>query len=128
MKESELIQITKEAKGIKLDITVLPTEEGLTVTVYGGDKPHVGAVAIGLPRPSLADPSKTSATASVFALVGHKDDEIAKPVAEMLAAKLRKPIVVVAGVHLVSPSTEQINTVMELIPKVSEEILQHFPS
>ena len=43
------------------------------VVVTGGEVPHVGAVAMAAPRPSLADPARTSATASVFTYLSHKE-------------------------------------------------------
>ncbi|MCF8065869.1 MAG: hypothetical protein K9K36_11540, partial [Desulfarculaceae bacterium] len=49
----------------------------LVVLVTGGELPHVGAVAVAAPRPSLADPSITSATASVFTYPSHKEDRLA---------------------------------------------------
>ena len=62
--------------------------------------PHsIGAVAAAQPRPSLADPMRTSATASVFAYVGHKEDDLAKHAAETLAAALGTRVVVSAGIH-----------------------------
>jgi hypothetical protein len=69
------------------------------VAIWGGEKPHIGAVAMSQPRPSLKDPTVTSATASVFAYVGHKEDELAKAAAEILAATLKTNVVVTAGIH-----------------------------
>lgn len=52
--------------------------QDLLVAISGGEKPHIGAVSVAQPRPSLKDPKHTSATASVICLIGHKEDEIAK--------------------------------------------------
>jgi hypothetical protein len=43
----------------------------LVVTIGGGSRPHVGAVAVAQPRPSLKGDGTVSATASVIALLGH---------------------------------------------------------
>ncbi len=69
------------------------------VWVWGGEEPHIGAVAMAAPRPSLADPERTSATASVFTYPGHKEDGVAKALAERLAAALEARVVVSAGMH-----------------------------
>lgn len=69
------------------------------VWVWGGDRPHIGAVAMAAPRPSLADPARTSATASVFTYPGHKEDGVAKALAERLSAALEAKVVVSAGMH-----------------------------
>lgn len=92
----------------RVDLTTIITMEGLIAIIVGGNKSHVGAVAIGIPRPSLKDSSKFSATTSVFTLVGHKDDELARPAAEKLAKELNQVVVVVAGVHIKNASNKDI--------------------
>jgi gallate decarboxylase subunit D len=60
---------------------------------------HIGAVAMAQSRPSIADTSRLSATASVFCYVGHKEDEVVKEVSELMASALGAKVVVVAGLH-----------------------------
>lgn len=84
------------------------TGAGLVVTITGGERPHVGAVGLGLPRPSLSDPQRLSATSSVLTVVGHRDDELAKPLAAQLAAGLNQVAVVVVGVHVANATAEDI--------------------
>lgn len=69
------------------------------VAIWGGEKPHIGAVSVAQPRPSLKDPAVTSSTASVFCFLGHKEDELARAAAEILAASLDTNVVVTAGIH-----------------------------
>ena len=73
--------------------------EDLLVAIFGGERPHIGAVAAAQARPSLADPARTSATASVLTYVGHKEDDIAKRAAEALAAAFGVHAVVTVGIH-----------------------------
>ena len=82
-----------EARGILIG-------NDLMVVIYGGTTPHIGALAIAIPRPSLRDTTITSATSSVFTLIGHKDDIIARREAERLASCLNRVVVVLAGVHI----------------------------
>ncbi|MDN5346466.1 MAG: hypothetical protein PWP65_30 [Clostridia bacterium] len=72
---------------------------GIILHLFGGERPHLGAVAIGLPRPSLSGSGRSSTT-SVYAFLGHKDDEVARPAASRLAAELGLAAVVLAGVHV----------------------------
>lgn len=71
----------------------------LLVAIWGGEEPHIGAVSMAQPRPSLENPEKTSATASVFCFLGHKEDDLAKAVSESLAAALNCRVIVTAGIH-----------------------------
>ena len=73
--------------------------EDLLTCLWGGTKPHIGAIALALPRPSLADPTIPSSTTSVLTVLGHKEDGVVKAVAEKLSARLNKNVVVTAGIH-----------------------------
>jgi gallate decarboxylase subunit D len=94
----------------------------LEVNLLGGE-PHIGAVGIGEPRPSLGDPAGTGATASVFTFLSHKEDEIAKPMAQELARRLNRKVVVVAGMHWQGLGTGEIETVMALCRTITERIV-----
>jgi hypothetical protein len=82
------------------------------VSIWGGEKPHIGAVAMAQPRPSLKDAGVTSATTSVFTYVGHKEDELAKATAEILAATLNTNVVVTAGIHWDNLSSDGIQKII----------------
>ncbi|MFR9190881.1 MAG: hypothetical protein ACLVL7_12145 [Anaerotruncus massiliensis (ex Togo et al. 2019)] len=71
-------------------------DEGLTVTV-GGGRSHIGSVAIAQPRPSLRGDGSVSCTCSVWNQPGHKDEAVARPVAERLCRALNTVVVVTAG-------------------------------
>jgi hypothetical protein len=79
-------------------MSVLLGEDVLTC-LWGGTSPHIGAIALALPRPSGADPTITSSTASVLTLLGHKEDSLVKAVAERLSSRLNRNVVVTAGIH-----------------------------
>ncbi|MDD4168679.1 MAG: hypothetical protein PHD36_00165 [Desulfotomaculaceae bacterium] len=97
----------------RIDLLVSVTGDGLVVQLFGGEKTHVGAVAIGLPRPGLSDPAKISCNTIVIPLLGHKDDEVAKPVAEEIVVACGKPVVVAAGIHLDHAGPGEIETLVE---------------
>lgn len=94
-------------------------DSGLTLTLYGGEKAHIGSVAVAIPRPSLQNPSIMSATSSVINLVGHKDEEVARPVAEKLAKKFGQVVVVVAGIHVENATAEDIDLLKENVEDVT---------
>jgi hypothetical protein len=73
--------------------------DDLVISIWGGNKPHVGTVAIALPRPSLKEPERVSSTSSVFTLLGHKEDLIAKEFSEKLSSALNRVVVVTVGIH-----------------------------
>ena len=77
--------------------SALFSHASIGVNLLGGTRPHIGAVAVAIPRARTGRGRRWSATTSVFAVVGHKDDEVARPVAAALARELRVTVVVTAG-------------------------------
>jgi hypothetical protein len=96
----------------------------LLVAIWGGEKPHIGAVAVAQPRPSLKDPEVTSATASVICNIGHKEDELVKAASEILASVLKTQVVVTAGIHWDNLDDEGIQTIIENSRILVEMILE----
>lgn len=100
----------------------------VSVNLLGGDVPHVGAVAVAVPRASHAQPTQWSATTSVLALVGHKDDELARSMARALARRLAVTAVVTAGVHVRRAQPSDIATIRRNTRAAIRAILARAPS
>ena len=97
---SETPIIVKTQEGIfDLTASIMKVGQDFVVIIWGGERPHVGAVALAQSRKSLRDPDKISATASVLCLVGHKEDVVVKIASERLAAIADRPVAVAAGIH-----------------------------
>ena len=105
---------------VKMLVTI--TSDGLVAQVYGGDKTHIGAVAISNPRPGLADPGKISCSTIVVPLLGHKDDEIAKPVAEVIAKTWGSPVLLVVGIHVEKASKREIDILINNCKEAAAEL------
>ena len=99
MAEQRAFRVKTEEGSYDLEALVQQIGRDLLVAIWGGEKPHIGAIAVAQPRPSLKDPAVTSATASVICLLGHKEDLLTKAVAETLAAALNTVVTVTAGIH-----------------------------
>jgi hypothetical protein len=111
-----------------LEASVRRIGENLLVAIWGGELPHIGAVAVAQPRPSLQDPDRISSTASVFCLLGHKEDDLAKAAAEILAAALNTTVVVTAGIHWDNLDAEGISRVLQNSEILIDLILQEAAS
>lgn len=116
-----------EGKGhyrVFCDVSLIGSD--LVVRVYGGEKPHVGAVAIGIPRPSLANDTKVSASVSVITLTGHKEDELAKNVAEKLSAVSNRVTVVTVGIHIDNITSSGIKTIESNFDMLLNKLLNYY--
>ncbi|KKM12843.1 hypothetical protein SY88_01550 [Clostridiales bacterium PH28_bin88] len=104
--------------------TAVVTGNGIVVHLFGGELPHVGSIVVSQPRPSLQAGGGTSCTSSTLNLVGHKDDELARPVAEMLSRKLNQVVVVVAGVHVDAATAQEIRQLSQHGMGVAKRLLE----
>lgn len=111
--------------GFKVEACCTQMGDDYLLSIWGGT-PHIGAVAMAQPRNSLQDPSRRSATASVFCYVGHKEDQVVKEVAEQMARELNAKVVVAAGLHWdeLTPAgaVQIIHNVNILITEVIQEM------
>lgn len=106
--------IVRTAEGAyDLEASVRWIGKDLLVAIWGGEKPHIGAVAVAQPRPSLRDQRLTSATASVFCYPGHKDDTVAKEAAEKICSALNTNVTVTVGIHWENIDDAAISRVVE---------------
>lgn len=100
--------------------------DDICVIISGGDSPHIGCVTLSVPRPSLSDKSKTSATTSILNLIGHKDDEAAKYVSHTLSSKLNKNVVVTCGIHVDNITTEEIDIAICILKELTTLLMEHY--
>ncbi len=110
---SDLYKVKAEVRMVGSDILVI---------LYGGQKPHIGSIAVALPRPSLENRKRTSSTSSVYNFLGHKDDVVAQKMSEALSARLNKKVVVAAGIHVDRITQEGIEKVLENCDKLVHKI------
>ncbi|MDD5562328.1 MAG: hypothetical protein PHQ91_01315 [Thermoanaerobaculaceae bacterium] len=73
--------------------------DDLVVTITGGERPHVGCVVLAQPHPARDGPARVRVTSTVVAIPPHREEALARPLAEKLARALAATVVVSAGVH-----------------------------
>ena len=95
--------------------------KSLSVMIYGGDVPHVGAVSVAYPSKSQFRDAST-VTVSTLSLPGHKDFVVSGPLAERLAKALDTPVVVTVGVHIDNASSQDLETVVAEIESMADEL------
>ena len=114
--------VVKEGQ-ILIKISIQEIGEDLLVALWGGTRPHIGAVGIAVPRPSLRDAATWSATSSNYTFPGHKEDVIVREVSETLAAALRRNVVVTAGMHWDDLGKDEIEKILQLSRRATQAIL-----
>ena len=120
-KEHPIISLS--AGRISVQATVVRAGEDLCIVLTGGDRPHIGTVTLSVPRPSLADSARTSATTSILNCTGHKDGEAAQYLGQRLAATLGATVVVTGGIHVDDIRPDEIKTVLHLVDRLTTALV-----
>lgn len=119
-------EISRSSGVYRVTLRAVPMGRDWTVVITGGDIPHLGAVALAVARPSLKDPSRGSATVSVLALCGHKEDELARSAAEAIASALKVNATVTCGIHTDDLSVDDIGVFVRLVQETVSEFVNRF--
>ena len=115
--------VSLSAGRITVEATVVRAGGDLCIVLTGGDRPHIGTVTLSVPRPSLADSARTSATTSILNCTGHKDGEAAQYLGQRLAATLGATVVVTGGIHVDDIRPDEIKTVLHLVDRLTTALV-----
>lgn len=115
--------LTAERGRVKLRMTCVPMGRDLAVSLCGGDRAHIGAVAVSQSRPSLEPGGASSATTSVIALLGHKEDDLARALAARFAAHLGAAVSVACGIHMDDIRPGELKDILAMAEELTAEAL-----
>ena len=108
----------------RLDAVVTPAGKDIAVSVTGGDRPHIGAVAVAQCVPGVNRKERLDVSVSVITLAGHKEDEIARTMAMNLSREFSVNVMVSAGMHWDGIPARGIAAVCENSHKLCDVIIQ----
>lgn len=106
----------------KIEASAQVCGNDLVVVIEGGTSYHIGAVALAIPRSSLSEPGRISASASVLCVTGHKEDELARRISLQLASALNCVVTVVAGIHIDEANGADISKLMDNCTQVIKSL------
>lgn len=96
----------------------------LNVTIGGGERYHIGAVSIAVPRFEYKDGEKRTASTSVICVQGHREDELSYKAAKYLATALDKTVVVTVGIHIDNIKQEEFKILLDNVDSLLENIIK----
>jgi hypothetical protein len=99
------------------------TDNGFVLQLFGGTHEHVGSVSVSVAAATSRDSGRKRATSSIINLPPHKDELVARPVAERLALLFDTPVVCIAGLHIDNATQEEIDTMVKNSEVVAEKLI-----
>jgi hypothetical protein len=110
-------ELTEGEGRARVNVAVNSLGSDLVVRIYNQNA-HIGAVAIG-----DYDYEHKRASVSVITRLGHKDDALAGEAAYLLSKSIKKPVCVIAGVHLNNITREEIDEILANTKLAINEII-----
>ncbi|MDU3581547.1 MAG: hypothetical protein E7F68_07520 [Clostridium butyricum] len=107
----------------KISISVTKIGEDYNIILEGGEKTHIGCTVISIPRLSLIGDGSISSTSSVLNVIGHKDEEICRYVAEKICENKNAVVVCCGGFHIDNITQDRIKEVINGVRELCEKVI-----
>ena len=117
--------VERRYKSHSLRLEGIRVGKDISVTVYGGQKPHIGGVAMSVMSPALHEPERLTCTEHMISVQGHKEADLARSVATHLAKMFECTVTVSCGIHYVDAVKEDITAVLALVKEMVDEFAQN---
>ena len=107
------VRVSADLFGCPITATAQWLDAGLDVSLFGGERTHVGAV-------TLAGPEGEEQT---MERPGHREAALSRPWALALANALEMPVCVRCGIHYDNATREQIGQILTLCDQLLARLL-----
>ena len=118
-----MIEVIKGVPPHQVRLCVLDTTNGIVGCLTGGESPHVGGVVLAVPRPSLTGEG-ASCDCWLIPVPGHKDLDVAVPIAKAICKTIGAPVSLTAGIHMDNAEDSDIQAFSNNCADAGEEILK----
>jgi gallate decarboxylase subunit D len=110
-------EITKGEGRTKVSLSVHQMGSDLVIFIYNQNA-HIGAVAVG-----EYDRKTRRTSTSVITRLGHKDDVVAQKAAYLISKATRKPVCLIAGIHLDNITKAEMTEVLRNTNSLVDEFV-----
>jgi len=107
----------------RIEFRVWDTSGGIVGCLTGGDAPHVGGVVLSVPRASLTGEG-ISCDSWLTPIPGHKDLDVAVPIAEAICKAAGVPVSLTAGIHIDHATNADIGIISVNCAAAGDEMLR----
>lgn len=121
-----MIEITKTIGNLHIKLIAILMGSDINISILGGDKPHIGAVALAVSRASLSECKEISSSVSLITVTGHKEDEVVMKVAKRVSKEINSTVSVSCGIHKDNITLNEIKSVMDLVEDMTSEFIDKY--
>jgi hypothetical protein len=98
-------------------------DNGIVFIIGGGELPHIGSIVLAEPRMSRTGKG-FSFTSQIINLHGHKEEDIARTLAEKVCVKKKIPVLCVCGIHIDNATKKEIKILVDNAEKLIKRVLE----
>ncbi len=103
---------------IAVTVTAEDMGDGIIVRMFN-ENAHIGSVAVG-EYYAAGD----RASCSVITRLGHKEHGVAARAAEKIAKETKRPVTVIAGIHIDRITASEIKTVVQMCDRLVDALIR----
>jgi hypothetical protein len=111
---TEALHLSAEHGRVRLKLICLPMGRDLCVTLSGGDREHIGAIALG----------QADGTTESLLVPKHREEELARKLAGRLARHAQVTVSVACGIHLEKIQPSEIADVLALADQLTDDLIR----
>ncbi|MDR2771645.1 MAG: hypothetical protein LBB57_06375 [Clostridiales Family XIII bacterium] len=118
------VSLSEGENHFRIETLILGAGNDIQIYIGGGGTPHIGSVAICLPRESRDGSGRPSCTTSVYNVLGHKDDALSVLFAEAFCRKFACAVVASAGVHMDNARPEDLKEILAISGRLLKKAIE----
>lgn len=118
-------EIQKSSGRISVELQALAMGPDLNIAITGGDRPHLGAVAISSAAQGAANHG-IGYSAVTVPLPGHREDILARWAALALSEQLSLNCIVACGIHVDGITGDEIEEVTKLVHELVATFIESY--
>lgn len=114
-----MLEISRSFLNASVTLTAERLGRDIAITIYGGDGPHIGAVAVAVP---YRKGERLSVSTSTLCVPGHKEGDLARSVAEDVAKRHEVIVSATCGIHYEGIAREAIPELCALVMEMASQL------
>jgi hypothetical protein len=124
--EAKSVSLTEGEFPFSVTAVILRAGDDIQIYVGGGERAHIGGVAVSLPHGGRDDPLRPSCTTSVFNRPEHRDGQVAELFADAFCRSFGRAVCVSAGIHVDGAEEADLRRLLDVCGTLLKRSIEAF--